>query len=115
MSSTTFTTTTMLAETVLQELEELRQHAERVAEFLAKPDHAALLAEQLHNPDELPRKDLWQTCAGVVDSLDRVQLIISPSVSLLADCFFGKARPAARPPARPPPHHPCSSSPADDD
>ncbi|KAF9632951.1 O-methyltransferase [Lasiodiplodia theobromae] len=79
----------MLAETVVRELEDLRQHAERVAEFLARPDQAALLAEQLHNPDELPRKDLWQTCASVVDSLDRVQLIISPSVSLLADCFFG--------------------------
>ncbi|KAL1614113.1 hypothetical protein SLS56_012182 [Neofusicoccum ribis] len=70
-------------------LEGLRQHAERVAQSLTAPEHAALLAEQLHNPDELPRKDLWQTCAGVVDSLDRVQLMISPSVSLLADCFFG--------------------------
>lgn len=77
-------------DSVVSKLEDLRRKADELHALLKKPAIAKRLYSDLHDPDRLPCKTLSAGCADVVDSLERVSLEISPSVSILVDSFFGQ-------------------------
>lgn len=77
-------------DSVLSKLEDLRRQADEVHLLLKSPGVADKLYSDLHGPDRLPNKQLSAVCSDVVDSLERVSLEISPSVSVLVDTFFGE-------------------------
>ncbi|RHZ60674.1 hypothetical protein CDV55_106306 [Aspergillus turcosus] len=74
---------------IINELRELQVHVQRVQSSIESPEIQALLNEQLHHPDQLPDKELEQIAVDLVDSMDKLQLQLVPSVSLLTDGFFG--------------------------
>lgn len=70
-------------------LEKLSRDADEVHALLDKQSVKTKLQPLLHDPDILPEKELSTLCTQVIDSLERVSLSISPSVSILVDGFFG--------------------------
>ncbi|RHZ44672.1 O-methyltransferase gliM [Aspergillus thermomutatus] len=75
---------------IVNELRELQAHVQRVQSSIESPEIQAWLNEQLHHPDQLPDKELEQLALDVVDSMDKLQQQLVPSVSLLTDGFFGR-------------------------
>jgi hypothetical protein len=74
---------------IVNELRELQAHVERVQSAIKTPEVQSWLNEQLHHPDQLPDNELEQLALDLVDSMDKLQLQLVPSVSLLTDGFFG--------------------------
>ncbi|KAI9874634.1 MAG: hypothetical protein M1830_009533 [Pleopsidium flavum] len=74
---------------VIQLLDGLNGKVEEVLKQLESPRFATLLEEKLHDPDHLPDRQLEAMSSQVVDSMDKLQLRLVPSVMLLADGFFG--------------------------
>ncbi|KAF7596692.1 hypothetical protein BBP40_000615 [Aspergillus hancockii] len=70
-------------------LERALQNAGEAIEALQSPDLSEALGDALHDPNELPDSTLQQLSADVVDRLENLQMLLIPSVSLLADGFFG--------------------------
>jgi hypothetical protein len=70
-------------------LDGLQQHIAGVTAELESPALAPALKTLLHDPDRLPDKATEKRAAELVDSLDKLQLQLLPSVSLLTDGFFG--------------------------
>lgn len=77
---------------IVNELRELQAHVQRIQSAIETPEVQSWLNEQLHHPDQLPDKELEQRALDLVDSMDKLQLQLVPSVSLLTDGFFGKRR-----------------------
>lgn len=75
---------------IVNDLRELQAHVQRVQSAIETPEVQSWLNEQLHHPDQLPDKELEQLALDLVDSMDKLQLQLVPSVSLLTDGFFGK-------------------------
>jgi hypothetical protein len=75
-------------EQVRTRLQGLRREADELHAFLNSPSVQTKLYPLLHDPDVLPEKELSTLCGEVVDSLERVNLSIAPSVSILIDGFF---------------------------
>lgn len=82
--------TTSKIDAVAPALTALRNSADEVLRLLQDEDVSPLLYKMLHDPDQLPDKKLSGLCSEVVDSLERVSLEITPSVSILSDGFFCK-------------------------
>ncbi|KAH1508470.1 hypothetical protein V6Z96_006071 [Aspergillus fumigatus] len=74
---------------IVNDLRELQAHVQRVQSAIEAPEVQSWLNEQLHHPDQLPDKELEQLALDLVDSMDKLQLQLVPSVSLLTDSFFG--------------------------
>nr|ABV48728.1 O-methyltransferase [Penicillium lilacinoechinulatum] len=74
---------------VLNELQELDNHVQRVLETIQSPEMVSWLGKQLHDPDQLPDQRLEDMALKLVDRMDQIQLQLVPSVSLLTDGFFG--------------------------
>ncbi|KAL9125341.1 MAG: hypothetical protein Q9217_005442 [Psora testacea] len=72
-----------------QLLDGLNGKVEEVLQQLDSPKFTTLLEEKLHDPDHLPDRQLEAMSSQVVDSMDKLQLRLVPSVMLLADGFFG--------------------------
>jgi hypothetical protein len=75
---------------IVNELRDLQAHVQRVQSAIESTEVQSWLNEQLHHPDQLPDKELEQLALDLVDSMDKLQLQLVPSVSLLTDGFFGK-------------------------
>ncbi|CAI7602448.1 unnamed protein product [Penicillium glandicola] len=75
--------------TIASTLGGVKQQLEAAIHTLESPQIALALQEHLHNPDSLPNAPLTQLSAEVVDTAERLQHLLIPSVSLLADGFFG--------------------------
>lgn len=72
-------------------LEGIRQKVNEAIDSLQSPEISKVLEDELHNPEQLPNAALMQLSADVVDRLEQLQMMLIPSVSLLADGFFGKS------------------------
>ncbi|OJJ45945.1 hypothetical protein ASPZODRAFT_68902 [Penicilliopsis zonata CBS 506.65] len=70
-------------------LQDARQKVDEAIAALQAPQVAAVLDNALHNPEQLPDPALMQLSGDVVDRLEQLQMLLIPSVSLLADGFFG--------------------------
>lgn len=77
-------------ERIISILGELERQVQETDDFLTNASVNSILNRTLHDPDNLPDKHLERSCSSLVDSLDRLQSRLMPSVLCLAEGFFCK-------------------------
>ncbi|KAL4863830.1 hypothetical protein BDV12DRAFT_201696 [Aspergillus spectabilis] len=74
---------------LVSDLHELKDNVHRLHKTIQSPAARSWLDKELHDYDKLPDKQLEELALELVDNMDRLQLDLVPSVSLLTDGFFG--------------------------